>query len=313
MKKRLGLALFSVLAVGTANWACSSGGGNPSGTGGAGGEEETGGSTGTTGGKTGSTGGKTGNTGGSEATGGKEATGGSTGTGGSTSTGGAGDTGGAGGSTGGAGGSTGGAGGSTGGAGGSTGGAGGGTGGAGGAAGGDLSFMVLGLDETQKYKPWFPPSMSKTSNGQHSPAMKWTGMPAGTKSFAIVMLDTHGTPKANMPLAAGTDKKVHFVFFDIPATATELPANLPRTFDLGMPMGAMGAKGSQNFDAGKYGWFGPGGGLSVYSLTLYALNVETLGLNMNTATQDGTFAAVLKHVVGKPSTFLVAGVSSGVP
>ena len=148
--------------------------------------------------------------------------------------------------------------------------------------------------------------MSKATNGQHSPAMKWSGAPAGTKSFAIVIeIDTQTAPKAGT-LVAGGGTKVHFAYFDIPATATELMADLPRKFLLGMPEGA---KASKTFDT--YGWFGPGGGLSVYTLSLYALDVDTLGLDMAGATQAGTVAAIKKHVIGKPAVFVAAGISGG--
>jgi phosphatidylethanolamine-binding protein (PEBP) family uncharacterized protein len=149
--------------------------------------------------------------------------------------------------------------------------------------------------------------MSKATNGQHSPAMKWSGAPAGTKSFAIVMIDTQTPPKTGT-LVPGTSTKVHFAYFDIPATTTELPADLPRKFLLGMPVGA---KASKTFDT--YGWFGPGGGISVYTLSLYALNVDTLGLDMGSATQAATFAAIKKAAIGKPAVFVAAGVNGGVP
>ena len=115
--------------------ACSSAGPHGSSTtGGAGGEEETGGAVGTTGGKTGSTGGAPG-------TGGKM-----TGTGGAATGGDSG--GGAGGSMGGSGGSTGGAGGSMGGSGGAP------TGGSGGGAGGSVGGAVGGTDPNVPPPDW---------------------------------------------------------------------------------------------------------------------------------------------------------------
>jgi phosphatidylethanolamine-binding protein (PEBP) family uncharacterized protein len=319
--KRVGLALFSVLAIGSANWACSSGGGHPADTTGTGGEEDTGGNMGSTGGKTG--------TGGSTATGGSSPTGGAGGGGdtggasggGTGGGGGGGDTGGAGGSTGGAGGGgdTGGAGGSTGGAGGaSTGGAGG--GGAGGSQGGAFTLMLMGMDMTMAHAggPVFTPAMSNTSN--MSPAMMWSGEPNGTKSFAISMIDTQTptAPSKTPPLKPGTSNKAHWVIYNIPASAHALPADLPNAAMLPDPMGAFAsATFASKAGGGKsFGYFGPGGAPSVYRLTLYALDVETLpgiaagAAQMSTADALRTGGNLASHVLAK-TEYLAAGTNGG--
>jgi Raf kinase inhibitor-like YbhB/YbcL family protein len=288
-RDRLSLRLLAVLTVGSVAWACSSSPSHTNG-GGTGGEEETGGSSGDTGGKGGS------------GTGGK-------GTGGSMNTGGSSDTGGAaGGSTGGSGGSTGGAGGSTGGAGGSTGGAGGSVdGGAGGMAGGTFALMLLGLDETMKFAggPVFTPAQSRPN--QQSPEMKWTGVPAEAKSLAIVMIDTQTAPSKTPPLKAGAGTKVHFTIYNIPTTATGLPAKLPNMATLPEPMGALA---SQTFE-GRFGWFGPGGGPSVYRVELWAIDVDKLpGVNAG-ASQAASYTAIKAHGIGKPTIFLAAGTNGG--
>jgi phosphatidylethanolamine-binding protein (PEBP) family uncharacterized protein len=306
MKKRFGLALFSVLAIGSAQWACSGGGGgHPSDTGGAGGED-TGGSTGTTGGSTGSTGGKTG-TGGSTSTGG--ASGGNTGGAGDTggaggsNTGGAGDTGGAGGSTGGAGGSTGGAGGSTGGMGG------GGGGGMGGDAGGPLKFNALGLNPTgtkMYMAPSFPKAMSN-GGGNHSPAMEWTGdAPAGTKSWAITLIDTNKTVQPGQTVTPNTFVKVHFSYYDIPLATRSLKADLPRSMTIPDPAGM---KASATFSGA--GWFGPGAGGDphIYILSLWALNVDKLA---GGGPQQGTYDAIVKAAIGQPIKLVIVGTNNGI-
>jgi phosphatidylethanolamine-binding protein (PEBP) family uncharacterized protein len=63
----------------------------------------------------------------------------------------------------------------------------------------------------------------------HSPALKWTNAPAGTKSFAVTMFDPFRPPASGW---------WHWLVFDIPATATQLPR-----------------------DAGQAGWRGAGGAL----------------------------------------------------
>jgi Raf kinase inhibitor-like YbhB/YbcL family protein len=49
-----------------------------------------------------------------------------------------------------------------------------------------------------------------------SPALEWSGAPAGTRSFVMVLDDYE---------ARGGDGFVHWAMYDIPATATSLPAN----------------------------------------------------------------------------------------
>jgi Raf kinase inhibitor-like YbhB/YbcL family protein len=225
------------------------------------GDPEEGGSSGTeTGGKTGEgTGGKgtTGGTGG-KGTGGSDSTGGAggKGTGGSDSTGGAGGKGtGGSDSTGGSG--TGGSD-STGGTGGAgTGGAGSGGAGAGGADAGspDMApttggpFTIKG-DFLDKGTYLCFKKGNTRNTGQKSPEITWTGVPAGTKSLAVSLKDL-------------SNDGVHWVAWNLPATATGLPAGLPAT---ALPAGA-----SQDKE-----WYGPGADLHKYEYQVWALKTEML-------------------------------------
>ena len=279
MQKRVGLALFSVLALGTANFACSGGTGHPSNTGGSGGEEDTGGTGGSTGGSGGSsTGGKGGATGGS-----------------------GGETGGSGGSTGGSGGSTGGSGGSK---------ADGGTdSGAGGSAGGELTFNALGLNPsgTKMYMaPSFTAAMSN-GGGNHSPAMEWSGaVPAGTKSWAITLIDTNVTVQAGKPVVPNNFVKVHFSYYDIPLATRSLKADLPRAATIPDPAGM---KASATFKGN--GWFGPGAGGAphIYKLSLWPLGVDTLA---GAGAQQATYDAIVKAALGKPVVLVIVGTNDGI-
>jgi len=91
------------------------------------------------------------------------------------------------------------------------------------------------------------PSKFGCSGGQNtgvSPAISWTGAPAGTMAFAIIFHDT------DVALPNGDDV-LHWAIFDIPATATGLPEDVAKTASL--PDGSM----QMNNIAGMPGWFNP--------------------------------------------------------
>jgi Raf kinase inhibitor-like YbhB/YbcL family protein len=95
-----------------------------------------------------------------------------------------------------------------------------------------------------------------------SPAFAWSGAPAGTRSWAIVMRDiTNASFIIN-----------HWFIFDIPAATTSLPKAVPQGAMLTDPAGA---KQGPNYNRER-GYRGPCGGDNRYEFTLYALDVETL-------------------------------------
>lgn len=53
-----------------------------------------------------------------------------------------------------------------------------------------------------------------------SPELRWTGAPAGTQSYALILDDYE---------ARGGDGFIHWVAYNIPATTTELPENAGAT------------------------------------------------------------------------------------
>jgi len=94
-----------------------------------------------------------------------------------------------------------------------------------------------------------------------SPALKWSGAPEGTKSFALICDD----PDAPV----GT--WVHWVLYGLPATVAELPAKVSATETL-----ANGAKQGVN-DFTRVGYGGPcppPGPAHRYFFKLYALDAE---------------------------------------
>jgi Raf kinase inhibitor-like YbhB/YbcL family protein len=105
---------------------------------------------------------------------------------------------------------------------------------------------------------------STDAGGQNvSPPLSWSGAPSGTRSFVLVCLD----PDA--------DNFVHWVMYDIPASVNSLPEGVPPQATL-----PNGAKQGENY-ADTIGYFGPEpppGELHRYVFTLYALAVDSLGL-----------------------------------
>jgi len=94
-----------------------------------------------------------------------------------------------------------------------------------------------------------------------SPALSWSGAPAGTKSLALICDD----PDA----PAGV--WVHWVVYGLPSGASGLPESVPASPEV--PGGGMQGKN----DFGKLGYGGPcpPKGTHRYDFKLYALDVET--------------------------------------
>ncbi len=115
-----------------------------------------------------------------------------------------------------------------------------------------------------------------------SPALEWSGAPAGTKSFALIVDD----PDA----PAGTWN--HWLLWDIPASVNSLPQ--------GFKAGQLGQSGTNDF--GKPGYGGPcppkGHGPHRYFFKLHALDVPSLDLRAGARRAD-LDRALRKHVLGE--------------
>lgn len=110
-----------------------------------------------------------------------------------------------------------------------------------------------------------------------SPAMTWTGAPANTQSYAVIMHDPD-------PVLGGsaTNDVLHWAIFDIPGDAKGLPEGV-KTGEQ-----ADGAKHINNL-GGNPGYMGPcappGHGDHHYTFEVYALNAK-LGLPASTSRTD---------------------------
>ena len=99
-----------------------------------------------------------------------------------------------------------------------------------------------------------------------SPALFWSGVPAGTQSFAVMVHD----PDA--PTGSGF---WHWVVYNIPANATSIPAEAGDTKKKIMPAGIVQGRS----DFGTYGYGGPcppPGKVHHYHFRIFALKVAKL-------------------------------------
>lgn len=119
-----------------------------------------------------------------------------------------------------------------------------------------------------------------------SPALEWSDVPRGTRSFALVVQD----PDAPDP-AAPRRTWVHWVLVDIPPDTRELAEGAATR----LPSGARHGKN----DWGKAGWGGPCPpiGRHRYFFLLYAL--DTALADLQTPTRAELEAAMAGHVLAR--------------
>lgn len=123
-----------------------------------------------------------------------------------------------------------------------------------------------------------------TCDGENiSPPLKWSNLPQGTKSFAIINDD----PDAPM----GT--WVHWVIYNIPANVTELDERIPPLQKLAN--GALQGKNSW----GKIGYGGPcpPGGTHRYFFKIYALD-KILDIGAG-ASKEEVLNAIKGHILAE--------------
>src|SRR5215469_3217484 len=96
-----------------------------------------------------------------------------------------------------------------------------------------------------------------------SPAIQWSAPPAGTASFVLTFHDADAMAANN-----STDDLLHWMLWNIPATSTGLPQNMPDGFEL--------PDGTRQISVSGSRFRGPGasatGPIHHYVLELYALD-----------------------------------------
>lgn len=130
-----------------------------------------------------------------------------------------------------------------------------------------------------------------------SPALEWSGAPAGTKSFALTVYD----PDA--PTGSGW---WHWVVYNIPASATKLAAGAGDPKKNLLPAGA--AQGNTDFGMPGYGGPCPPAGDKPhhYHFTVYALNTDKLDIPAG-ATAAYVGFNVHGHLLGKAELVALYG------
>lgn len=133
-----------------------------------------------------------------------------------------------------------------------------------------------------------------TPDGRNdSPALTWSGLPAGTKELMVFCED---------PDVGNPPPFVHWVVYNIPPTASGLPEALPIDPAVAMPTGLTGAKqGLSGFRRPIYrGPAPPPGKAHFYHFVVYALDT-TIAQKPQTPpmTRAELLAAAEGHIIGR--------------
>jgi Raf kinase inhibitor-like YbhB/YbcL family protein len=130
---------------------------------------------------------------------------------------------------------------------------------------------------------------ANTCNGANtSPALAWTGAPAGTRSFAVVLTDL-------------TISMAHWVIFDIPPTGAGLPAGVENVYAPASVAGAHQIVSIQPPTVGYYGPCPPRPPAHTYQFTVHALDTATLPGVSAKSTRPEAVAAIQAHRLGAGS------------
>ena len=155
-----------------------------------------------------------------------------------------------------------------------------------------MTLTVSGFQDGGQIPVKFSQAADGVAPGEGlSPAMTWTNTPPGTQSFVLHMHDL------DVARNKTTDDQVHWVVWNIPATATGLPE--------GVPKGPQLSDGAYQISATGQMYRGPGAGatgpLHHYMFEIFALDTK---LDVTPAadafeTRANVMKAMQGHVLGK--------------
>lgn len=192
-----------------------------------------------------------------------------------------------------------------------------------------LTIEVSGFGDGERIPAKYAFCASRESMGQnHNPRVAWSGAPDGTRSFVLLCVDPDApTDPTNVnkdgvtvPASLPRADFAHWILVDIPATTTEIAegadshAVTPHGKPVG-PTGPVGVRGHNDYTSwflGDHEMQGIYGGydgpcppwndelVHRYVFTVYALDVETLGLSGLFGLND-VRAAMEGHVLDSAS------------
>jgi Raf kinase inhibitor-like YbhB/YbcL family protein len=155
-----------------------------------------------------------------------------------------------------------------------------------------MTLTIDGFPDGGQIPVKFSQAAEGVATGEgHSPAISWANVPAGTQSFVLNMHDE------DVARNKTTDDQAHWVVWNIPSTATGLPADVPK--------GSSRPDGSYQISATGPMYRGPGAGANGpyhhYMFEIYALDTK---LDVQPAadafeTRANVMKAMQGHVLGK--------------
>jgi hypothetical protein len=135
-----------------------------------------------------------------------------------------------------------------------------------------------------------PAKYTQSDANPVSPKLEWTNVPPNTATFALILHDP------DTALQRKTDDVLHWMIFNIPGSARELPEGVPAG-KAELPDGAIQAKNLR----GNPGFMGPGapaaGPHHHYTFELFALDTK-LDLGPD-ATRAEVLSAMQGHILAK--------------
>jgi Raf kinase inhibitor-like YbhB/YbcL family protein len=154
------------------------------------------------------------------------------------------------------------------------------------------AMRIMTLTSPQFTDGGMMPAAQTQPGRDHSPALQWSGAPDSTRSFVLIVHDLDAA------LGDGTDDLLHWMVWNIPGSATSLPA--------GIPSGSQTADGLRQISASGPYYRGPAapstGPAHHYAFELYALDIA---VNVQPATlsppltRAEVMRTIAQHVRGK--------------